>query len=150
VNGTRLAQGGLIRNGEPTMNEHRAALRAIKGLMVSALLAAGPAVAQDIDLAELRELDDDRTDITYEGMSVHDLEELDIVREGQRIGEVEDVLARNDEVVALVVDLEGNLPGLGDRDVVVPIGEIELVEGRRQAELSLTDEELAKLPDWND
>ncbi|MFO7286802.1 MAG: PRC-barrel domain-containing protein [Gammaproteobacteria bacterium] len=132
------------------MNEHRAALRAIKGLMVSALLAAGPAVAQDIDLAELRELDDDRTDITYEGMSVHDLEELDIVREGQRIGEVEDVLARNDEVVALVVDLEGNLPGLGDRDVVVPIGEIELVEGRRQAELSLTDEELAKLPDWND
>ncbi|MFS8607788.1 MAG: PRC-barrel domain-containing protein [Gammaproteobacteria bacterium] len=132
------------------MNEHRAELRAIKGLMVSALLAAGPAVAQDIDLAELRELDDDRTDITYEGMSVHDLEELDIVREGQRIGEVEDVLARNDEVVALVVDLEGNLPGLGDRDVVVPIGEIELVEGRRQAELSLTDEELAKLPDWND
>lgn len=132
------------------MNEHRAALRAIKGLMVSALLAAGPAVAQDIDLAELRELDDDRTDITYEGMSVHDLEELDIVREGQRIGEVEDVLARNDEVVALVVDLEGNLPGLGDRDVVVPIGEIELVEGRRQAELSLTDEELAKLADWND
>lgn len=132
------------------MNEHRAALRAIKGLMVSALLAAGPAVAQDIDLAELRELDDDRTDITYEGLTVHDLEELDIVREGQRIGEVEDVLARNDEVVALVVDLEGNLPGLGDRDVVVPIGEIELVEGRRQAELSLTDEELAKLPDWND
>lgn len=132
------------------MNERRAAVHAAQGLMAWALLAAGPAVAQDIDLAELRELDDDRTDITYEGLTVHDLEELDIVRDGQRIGEVEDVLGRGEEVVALVVDLENNLSGLGDRDVVVPIEEIELVEGQRQAEISLTDEELAALPNWND
>ncbi len=132
------------------MNTLRAALNSAAAIAASALLAAAPAAAQDLDLAALQELDDDRTDIMYEGLTVDALEELDVVREGRRIGEVEEVLGIGEEVVALVVELEHDVPGIGGRDVVVPVGEFELIEGRREAELSLSDEELAALQTWDD
>lgn len=113
-------------------------------------LAISSTGAQELELAALQEVDDDRTDITHDGLTVDELEELDIVRDGETIGDVEAVLAMGSEIVALVVDHDRDLARIGDGDVVVPIDEFELIEGRRAAELALTDEELAELEVWED
>lgn len=105
--------------------------------------------AQDIDVAALTELDDDDSAVTYESFTVEQLEDMKLVRDGQVIGEVESVLAdANGEVVALAVERE-NVPGRDD-EVVVPIGDLELIADRREVETTLSDEELAGLPTWDD
>jgi sporulation protein YlmC with PRC-barrel domain len=118
---------------------------------VVAALVALTISAQELDIAALHELDDDRTDITYQGFTVDELEDMDVVRNGEVIGEVEEVLADSSgQIVALVVEYGGNRFGIGEREVVVPIERFVFGEERRRVETKLTDDELAELPEWDD
>jgi len=122
--------------------------RSVSAWAVGALVPLGLA-AQDIDVAALTELDDDDSNIMYEGFTVEQLEDMKLVRDGEVIGEVESVLAdASGEVVALAIDRE-NVRG-DDDEVVVPIDDLELIADRREVETTLTDDDLAGLPVWDD
>jgi sporulation protein YlmC with PRC-barrel domain len=140
--------------GDQSRRSRPSQLLALLGALLTPLaLTPASSIAQqvDIDIAALHEIDDDRTDITHEGLTVDELEDMDVVRNGEVIGEIEDVLGNEQgEIVALVVEYGGNVLGLGDREVVVPIEAFEFPPGRNEVELALTDEELAALPEWDD
>ena len=118
-------------------------------LPLGASAQEGAQAAPDIDVAALREIDDDRTDITHEGFTIEEIEDMKLVRDGQVVGEVEAVLGdASDNVVALAVELERLGPG--SDEVVVPIDRVEFSAERREVQSPLSDEELAALPRWDD
>lgn len=107
--------------------------------------------AQSLDVSQLQELDDDNAEITYQGISIDQLEDMDVVRDGEVIGEVEEVLGdANGEVVALAIEYGGNALGIGDREVVVAIEEVELSAEENTLEISLSDDELDGMIAWTD
>ncbi len=123
---------------------------AIACAVVPVVAAQDDAAAQDdvIDVAALVEIDDDRTDVTHEGFSIEQIEDMDLVRDGQVIGEVEAVLGdASGGVAALAVELR--IPGPND-EVVVPIDAVRFSADRRVVETSLSDDELTALPRWDD
>ncbi|HEX6993738.1 MAG TPA: PRC-barrel domain-containing protein [Gammaproteobacteria bacterium] len=123
----------------------KGAALAVAGCAVVPFAAAQDAV---IDVAALQEVDDDRTDVTHEGFSIEQIEDMNVVRNGEVIGEVEAVLAdASGSVSALAVEVRGLG---GDDDVVVPIDQVRFLADRREVETSLGDDELAALPRWND
>lgn len=125
----------------------------LRSASAAAALVPLALAAQDIDVAALQELDDDRSDVTYENFTIEEIEDMNLVREGDVIGEVEAVLAdANGEVVALAVEYrDDNRRGAGgDDDVVVPIEDLEFVADRREVRTTLSDEELSALPAWDD
>lgn len=104
-----------------------------------------------IDVAALQELDDDRTDIQYNGFTIDQIEDMDVVRDGEVIGEVEEVLGDSSgEVVALVVELRDGSLRRGDDDVVVPVDRLSFASDQGVVETTMSDEELAALPGWDD
>ena len=143
--------------GNPKYVATARSIRGTRLLSVLGALAVPAAVlpmagqAQEIDLASLQELDDDRTDITYEELTIDELDDLDVVRDGEVIGEVEEVLGDEaGEVVALVIEYGGNALGIGDREVVIEIGDVEFPAGRNEVQVTMTDDELAALPEWRE
>ena len=52
----------------------------------AAAIAAQMALAQGLDPGNLRELDDDDDTLTFEGRTVEQLDDMDVVRDGQKIG----------------------------------------------------------------
>ena len=119
-------------------------------IAAAAFAAVSSAAAQEevIDVAALVEIDDDRTDVTYEGFSIDEIEDMNLVRNGEVIGEVEAVLGdASGGVAALAVELR--IPGPND-EVVIPIDSVTFSADRRTVETSLGDEELTALPRWND
>lgn len=70
-------------------------------------MIAPVALVQGLDRADLRELDNDDDTLTFEGRTVEQLDDMDVVRDGQKIGEVDEVLAAaTGEIVAVVIDFE--------------------------------------------
>lgn len=133
----------------PSSSVTRALLAAAAVLAPFALAAQGIDAAQDIDVAALQELDDDRSDVIYEGFTIEEIEDMELVRDGEVIGEVEAVLAGpSGDVTALAVEYDDE--GLGDSDVVVPIDRLELATDEREVRTTLSDAELAALPSWDD
>lgn len=103
----------------------------------------------ELQMKELRKLDDDNQTARWNNLTVDQLEDMNIVNvDGDRIGEVEEVLADLDgNVVAITAEVGGFL-GIGDKEVIVSLDEFEL----RDDELvtSLTKEQLEALPRWED
>jgi hypothetical protein len=114
----------------------------------AAAIAAPLALAQGLDPANLREADDDDS-VTFEGRTVEQLEDMDVAREGQKIGEIDEVLADSaGQIVAVVIDFEDDF--LDDRDVVLAIDQLKFGDDARLATVTLGDAELEGLPDWDD
>ena len=114
----------------------------------AAAIAAPMALAQGLDPANLRELDDDDA-LTYENWSVEQLDDMDVVRDGQKIGEIDEVLADSaGQIVAVVIDFEDDF--LDDREVILAIEQLKFGDDARVATVMLGDAELEGLPDWDD
>jgi hypothetical protein len=114
----------------------------------AAAIAAPVALAQGLDPANLREADDDDS-VTFEGRTVEQLEDMDVARDGQKIGEIDEVLADSaGQIVAVVIDFEDDF--LDDRDVVLAIDQLKFGDDARLATVTLGDAELEGLPDWDD
>ncbi len=121
--------------------------------LLAAAAAALPlaALGQALDVSTLREIDDDRTDVTHENLTIEQIEDMNVVREDTLVGEIEEVLVdSSDRIVAVVVDAASRSPGRRDREVVVPIERLEFDRDSRQARTTLTEDEIAALPAWND
>lgn len=102
------------------------------------------------NLENVEALDDDRTDILYQNLTVDQIEDMDVVRDGEVIGEVEEVLgSRSGGVVALVIEYRG-ADGAGEREVAVLIDRLRILPGENRVETSLADAELDQLPEWQD
>jgi PRC-barrel domain len=123
--------------------------RPLPWIIAGAAAIAGPvALAQGLDPANLREVDDEDT-LAYEGRSVEQLEDMDVARDGQKIGEIDEVLADSaGRIVAVVIDFEDDF--LDDREVVLAIDQLKFGDDARLATVTLGDAELQGLPDWDD
>lgn len=128
-----------------------AAIAATLPIAAAAQDAAQDVREFDIDVAALHEIDDDRTDIRHEGFSIDEIEDMDVFRDGEVIGEVEAVLGdESGRIVALVVEYDDGFLGLGDDEVVVPIDQLEFDVSERRVTTTLTDEQLRAMPIWDD
>ncbi len=114
-------------------------------LLVAAALFSTTAFAQSPAAPQLIELDDDQLGVLVLGLSVDQIEDLDVYdAQGTKLGEVEDVLGTDAmTATALVVDLEGV-----DLDVIVDLAGLEVRDNRIIT--TLTAQELRALPAWND
>jgi PRC-barrel domain len=121
----------------------------IPWIIAGAVVTAVPmALAQALDRANLHEVDDDDA-MTYEGRSIEQLDDMDVVRHGQRIGEIEDVLANADnQIVAVVIEYDDGFLGLNDPEVILPIDQIQF--DQNAASVTLSDAELRALAVWDD
>ena len=120
-------------------------------IIAGALAAAAPmALAQALDRANLHEVDDDDA-MTYEGRWVEQLEDMDVVRNGETIGEIEEVLANaDDRIVAVVVEYDRGFLDLNEREVILPIDQLQFDDNAGEASVTLSDAELEALPVWDD
>ena len=103
----------------------------IPWIIAAAVITAAPmALAQALDRANLHEVDDDDA-MTYEGRSIEELDDMDVVRNGERIGEIEDVLANADnQIVAVVLEYDEGFLGRNDPEVILPIDQIRSTKTR--------------------
>lgn len=128
----------------------RRAARTSRLVSLATLVLPLWALGQALDRAALVELDDDGN-ASYQGVSVDQLEDMDVVRDGQVIGEVEEVLGDSTgQVVALAIEYGGNVLGIGDKEVIVPIAQFRILQDRNQVEISLSDAELDGMTPWRD
>ncbi len=111
--------------------------------LAALLFAAGAAHAQTYQAAG-----DDSLNVPPLNMTVGELDGLPLRNaDGQRVGEVEDVLVRDGTPAALAVEVGGFL-GIGDETVVVPLGHLSAGSGFLTTDM--TEDELEALPEWED
>lgn len=116
----------------------------------AAVISAPVALAQTLDPANLRELDDDET-MTYQGRSVEQLDDMDVLRDGQKIGEIDEVLAdAAGQIVAVVIEFDDGFLDLDDREVILAIDQLQFGDDPRAATVTLGNAELEALPEWDD
>jgi hypothetical protein len=110
------------------------------------------ALAQTLDKQTLLELDDDESDILYQRRTVEQIEDMDVVGSGgERIGEIEEVLANTDnEIVAVVVEYDEGFLDLGEREVVMPIDRLQFGEDGSRVATTLSEDDLRSLEVWDD
>lgn len=108
------------------------------------LVATGLAMAED-KLIEL----EDTVMVAPLGMSVEQIEDLDVYVDGRKVGEVEEVIGTDPaSPTALVIDFDGDSV-FGDRDdMIVQIARFVASGGRLVTDLSPT--EVASLDVWKD
>ena len=121
--------------------------------LVLAALALVPlhGFGQALDRTTLVEVDDDDRTAMYQDISVDQLEDMSVERDGAIIGEVEEVLANaNGEIVALVIEYGGNAIGIGDKEAIAPIETLRIRRDTNRVETTMTDAELDALTPWDD
>ena len=114
-------------------------------MVVAAMLAlSGSVYAQDA----WTEIEDDDMLIEPLGMTVDNLEDADLIDPtGENIGEVDDVLLGQDgSTMAVSLDVGGFL-GIGEKNVVIPIDSLTMVEDG--VSVDMTKDELEALPEYD-
>lgn len=126
--------------------------RLLRTVTMLAFAVPMAALAQTLDKQTLRELDDDESDILYQGRTVEQIEDMDVVGSGgERIGEIEEVLANADnEIVAVVVEFDEGFLDLGEREVVMPVDRLQFGEDGSQVATTLSEDDLRSLEVWDD
>lgn len=105
-----------------------------------------------LDRSMLQEVkDDDKAMATGLNVSAKDLADMDIYgTDGKKIGEVEKVLAdKSNAIKAVTVDVGGFL-GMGAREVIIPIDQLQKGQEKDRLQTSMTKAELEKLDEWSD
>jgi hypothetical protein len=76
---------------------------------------------------------------------------MDVVRNGETIGEIEKVLANADnQIVAVVIEYDDGFLGLNDTEVILPIDQVQFDASANEASVGLSDADLEALPVWDD
>jgi sporulation protein YlmC with PRC-barrel domain len=120
-------------------------MRIQSAIAAACMMVTGAAWAQTAPA--LVEVDRDDTMVPSLGMNVDRLEELDLIgANGEKIGDVEDVLADSSgKVVAVVIEYGGFL-GMGEKEAVFMLDKLKLQNGKLVT--TMTKAELEKLPAW--
>ncbi|WP_164512397.1 PRC-barrel domain-containing protein [Oceaniglobus ichthyenteri] len=120
-------------------------------ILATTAMIAAPATlpAQTATAQSYVEIEDDALMVMPFNLSVDQIDDYDVIGStGEKVGEIEEVLAdATGTPVAVVIETEGFL-GLGDEDVIVALDQLELVDGAFR--INLTEEELEALPKWDD
>lgn len=95
------------------------------------------------------EVEDEAATVGAFGLAVGEVENADIYGPtGERVAEIEEVLVNpQGEIVAVSAEV-GGFVGIGDREVIVELGQLRR-EGDRFV-TSLTQQQLEALPAWDD
>ena len=105
--------------------------------------------ADGLAVKALRELYDDNATVMWNGLTVDQIEDMDIVNaEGDTIGDIEEVLADAEGRIVAVTAEVGGFLGLGDKEVVVSLDHLELQGDRFMT--ALTADQLEASPRWDD
>ena len=95
------------------------------------------------------EVENDATMVPGFNMTVGQIEDLDIyAANGDEVGEVEEVLANSTGQVAAVAAEVGGFLGIGAKEVIIGLDQIQLQGDRLLT--SLTRDQLEQLPAWDD
>lgn len=119
-------------------------------IAAAVVLLSGPMAAAQTTWVEVDD-EDTVVDIVVvpRAYTVDDLEDMDVVgTNGEEIGEVEDVLASTDGSTMAIATEVGGFLGVGERDVVVPLNNAQVVGD--DIVLDMTREEIEALEDWPD
>ena len=119
-------------------------------LALAALVAASTGAAQaQTDPSEWAEIEDGSVLVELLGMTVGELENASVHDiDGERVGELDDVLMNRDGTeMAVSLDIGGFL-GIGERDVVIPVE--DLSAGADGLMTVMSREELETLPEFED
>jgi len=120
-------------------------------LAATALAAASFAAAaqQAVDISAYKEAEDDGLMVQPFGRTVEDIEDMDLkTAGGDEVGEVDEVLVdASGQPAALVIEVGGFL-GVGERDVVLGLDQVELMDD--ELVTSADKATLEGLPDWED
>lgn len=119
-------------------------------LAATAILIAGGAAfpaSANPSAPALVKVENDATVVQPWNITVDQLEELDLVSpKGDRIGDVEDVLADpSGKVVAVVVEYGGFL-GVGEKEAVFQLSTLQYTNGKLVT--AMTKAQLEALPNW--
>ena len=128
----------------------RFAILTVAAALTMPAAAIAQTAAPNTNPGGLVELDDDRTDVNWQGRSIDELEDMDLYNTGgDKIGEVEEVLGDADgRITAVAVEFGGTL-GIGDKKVVVPLDRLQLGQDGRLV-TDMVEEDLAQLQEWED
>jgi sporulation protein YlmC with PRC-barrel domain len=114
--------------------------------------AAAPAPStsnEPLDQAQLRKSEDDNKIVSALNASVDKVESMDVYdANGKKIGEVDSVLEDKDGNVKAVAIEYGGFLGFGSKGAILTVDQIKDKDGNIAVEL--TEEDLGKLPVWND
>ena len=120
-------------------------------LLAASALALAPlaALAQSVDISAYKEAEDDAMVVQPFNLSVDDIEDMDLKSAGgDDIGEVEEVLTdASGEPAAVTVEVGGFL-GIGEREVVLGLDQLELMDDHF---VTTADKAaLEAMPEWED
>jgi PRC-barrel domain len=124
--------------------------------LATAILLSAPAMAQQQGTApgatampRLVEVEEDDRMVPELGMTVDQLDDMDLYGPGgEEIGEVDNVLADDSGAVVAVTAEVGGFLGIGDREVIVGLSQLQLAGDRLVT--NMTRAELEQLPVWDD
>ncbi|WP_128291438.1 PRC-barrel domain-containing protein [Afifella aestuarii] len=95
------------------------------------------------------EVDDDNATVPRLNVRVGELEDMKIYgADGNVIGEIDDALGTPDGAVKAVSVEVGGFLGIGDKEAIVPLDELQL-DGLRLT-LPLSKNQIEDLPEWNE
>lgn len=155
-----LRTGQTYRDAEQRMNEARQAVESPQAdpqraqAAVDAYLVLIPRLQTDAAARSTTAAAAPATGSATAGVPLHGVTNLpgtDLIGpNGQKVGEIENLLVdREGNVRAVVVEWGGFL-GLGDREALVPMNRIQLgATNADRARISMTREQLEALPRWN-
>jgi hypothetical protein len=120
-------------------------------LLAATALALAPlaALAQSVDISAYKEAEDDAMVVQPFNLSVDDIEEMDLKSPaGDDIGEVEEVLTdAGGQPAAVTVEVGGFL-GIGEREVVLGLDQLELMDDHF---VTTADKAaIEAMPEWED
>lgn len=137
-------------------------------LAAGLMLAAAPAWAQEgssgtgmppgasqstmgrVDISALKPVDEKGgMDVTYNGLSVDNLKKASVYgANDEKIGGIDKVLADpQNKIVAVTVDAGGFL-GIGSKEVVMPIDQLQYDSSKKQFNTSMNKEQVKSMPEW--
>lgn len=90
--------------------------------------------------------------IVSQGINADDLDDKDVVNSaGDEIGEIDEiVLSKRDNQLYAVVEVGGFL-GMGEKEVVIPLKELQMRDGKLWAPLTAsTQEQIKSLPEYDE
>lgn len=111
--------------------------------------AAGKSDTKVLTGSYLREVDDNEPLLGPGNMTVRQMEDAHVVdARGERVGDVEEVIANNrGQIVGITAEVGGFL-GIGDKEVLVPLEQLTVENGRFRTKLTV--DQLKALPGWDD
>lgn len=115
--------------------------------------ATGPGASQStstLDMAGLKPVDTkSNMNLTYNGLSIDQLKNASIENpNGDKVGSVDKILADKDNKVAAITADAGGFLGIGAKEVVIPMNQLQYDTAKKAFVTSLSKDDVKSMPEW--